>query len=67
LAIGEAVVEVTDQPHTGCAKFTQRFGLPAFRWVNTEAGMKLRLRGMNARVVQGGTIRPGDSVEKLPA
>lgn len=65
LQIGSAVIQVTDQPHTGCAKFTERFGLAAFRWVNTEAGMKLRLRGLNARVVEPGVVRPGDTVVKL--
>ena len=65
LALGTAVIEVTAQPHTGCAKFTQRFGLEAFRWVNTEAGQKLRLRGMNAKVVQAGVVRPGEAITKL--
>ncbi len=65
LAVGSAVIEVTDQPHTGCAKFQQRFGADARRWANTDAGKKLRLRGMNARVVQPGTIRRGDTVRKL--
>ena len=27
LGIGSAVLEVTDEPHTGCKKFTERFGL----------------------------------------
>lgn len=66
LAIGEAVVEVTDQPHTGCAKFRRRFGADAHRFVNTEEGLALRLRGMNTRVVQAGAIRPGDPITKLP-
>jgi MOSC domain len=65
LALGTAVIEVTDQPHTGCAKFTQRFGLDAFRYVNSDAGQSLRLRGLNAKVVQAGSVRPGDSVKKL--
>ena len=65
LAVGESVIEVTAKPHLGCAKFTRRFGLDAKRWVNSEAGMKLRLRGVNARVVQPGVIRVGDRVEKL--
>ena len=64
LALGTATIEVTDQPHTGCAKFTQRFGLDAFRWVNSEAGSKLRLRGLNARVVVPGVVRRGDAVTK---
>jgi MOSC domain-containing protein YiiM len=65
LAIGDAVIEVTDQPHTGCAKFAARFGAAALRFVNVGAGRELRLRGLNARVVQPGTIRAGDAVRKL--
>ena len=60
LAIGDAVIEVTDQPHTGCAKFTSRFGLDALRFVNSQEGRALNLRGINARVVVSGTIRRGD-------
>ncbi len=68
LAIGdEAVVELTEPPHTGCAKFVQRFGVDAQRFVNSPAGRSLRLRGANARVVAGGVIRPGDTVRRLPS
>lgn len=35
LAIGDAVIEVTDQPHRGCAKFSRRFGVEAHRFVNS--------------------------------
>lgn len=66
LRIGEAVVEVTDQPHTGCAKFVDRFGAPAMRFVNGGVGRELRLRGLNARVVVPGVVRQGDSVFKVP-
>ena len=65
LAIGTAVIEVTDQPHTGCAKFTQRFGLEAHRFVNSRDRADLHLRGINAKVVTPGTIRPGDDVTKV--
>lgn len=65
LALGSAVIEVTDQPHTGCAKFTRRFGLDAHRFVNSEVGKELHLRGINARVVQPGTVRQGDKVQKV--
>lgn len=57
-----AVVEVTPAPHTGCAKFVERFGAEAMRFVNSEAGRPLRLRGLNARVVVPGRVRPGDPV-----
>lgn len=65
LRIGSAVIEITDQPHKGCAKFIQRFGLDAHRFVNSELGTKLHLRGVNARVLAPGTIRSGDTVAKI--
>ncbi len=65
LAIGDAVVEVTAQPHTGCNKFSARFGTDAMRFVNSPIGKELRLRGLNARIVQAGKIRVGDIVKKI--
>ncbi len=65
LALGTAVIEVTDQPHTGCAKFTQRFGLDAHRWVNSPEGNLHHLRGINAKVVVAGTVRKGDTARKV--
>ncbi len=64
LAIGSAVLEVTAQPHTGCGKFVERFGLESMKFVNSPVGRELQLRGINARVVQGGTVRVGDTVRK---
>jgi hypothetical protein len=64
VAIGEAVIEVSREPHSGCKKFSHRFGVDALRFVNSEAGRKLRLRGLNARVVVPGAIRRGDPVYK---
>lgn len=57
-----AIIEVTDQPHTGCAKFIERFGADAMRFVNGRIGRGRRLRGLNARVVLAGQVRPGDLV-----
>lgn len=65
LEMGEAVIEVTDQPHTGCAKFTSRFGLDAMRFVNSDVGKELHLRGINAKVIRSGTVRAGDTVRKV--
>jgi MOSC domain-containing protein YiiM len=65
LEVGSAVLEVTDELHTGCAKFTDRFGSDAIRFVNKPPGRELRLRGMYARVVQRGIVRPGDTIRKL--
>lgn len=68
LAIGEvAVIEVTEQPHTGCAKFAARFGRDAHKFVWTDEAKSLRLRGLNARVVVPGVIRPGDPIAVLAA
>jgi MOSC domain-containing protein YiiM len=66
LAIGTAVVEVTDAPHLGCEKFTRHFGAEARELVNSPEGVALNLRGINTRVVQPGTIRRGDAVRKVP-
>jgi hypothetical protein len=65
LALGSAVIEVTDQPHTGCAKFSARFGGDAHRFVNTKQHRHLRLRGLNAKVVVPGTVRAGDEIRTL--
>ena len=67
LQIGSAVIEVTAKPHTGCARFTRRFGLAAHRWINGRAGKQHRLRGICARVVVAGTVTTGDVIVKLAA
>ena len=66
VAIGdEAVLEVSAKPHAGCKKFLARFGADALAFVNSEVGSRMRLRGLNARVVRGGDIRPGDVVRRI--
>ena len=65
LAMGEAVLEVTDQPHTGCAKFAARFGHDALRFISAPSRRALRLRGIYARVVTPGTVRTGDTIRKV--
>lgn len=65
LAIGDAVLEISAEPHTGCAKFAQRFGHPALRFISTPTGQALRLRGVNTRVIQSGPIRVGDAATRV--
>ena len=65
LFIGEAILEVTPVPHSGCKKFTARFGLEAMKFVNSPLGKELHLRGINAKVVQAGIIRTGDVAKKI--
>jgi MOSC domain-containing protein YiiM len=56
------VIEVTAEPHRGCGKFVRRFGVDAMRFVNSGVGRELNLRGINARIVGGGTVRAGDAI-----
>ncbi|MEO7319852.1 MAG: MOSC domain-containing protein [Chthoniobacteraceae bacterium] len=65
LSVGEAIIEITEPPHLGCAKFKERFGAAALAWANSPTGRELRLRGAHARVVTGGVIRVGDPIVKL--
>jgi len=64
LRVGQAVIEVTDSPHTGCSKFERRYGKAMRDLANSPEGMALRLRGLYARVVHEGEVRLGDPVTK---
>jgi hypothetical protein len=64
ISVGEAVVEISAEPHTGCAQFSARFGSEALKATNTERGRELRLRGANAMVVKPGVVRTGDQARK---
>ena len=63
--LGSAVLEVSALPHTGCHKFVSRFGVDAMKFVNSEVGKELCLRGINARVVQAGVVKKGDTAKKI--
>jgi MOSC domain-containing protein len=65
LAIGSAVIEVSDQPHLGCEKFAARFGQTARVFANSPEGTAVNFRGINTRVVRSGTVRVGDAVRTL--
>ncbi len=65
LALGSAVIEISDKPHRGCRKFAERFGQEALKFVNSPVGRDLRLRGLNAKVVVPGTVRVGDPIRRV--
>lgn len=65
IAIGSVVLEVSALPHTGCKKFVARFGMDAMKFVNSPVGRELCLRGINARIIQGGVIRVGNRAAKI--
>lgn len=62
LEVGTAVLEVSATPHLACGIFIHHFGREAAAFVNGRDGRRLRLRGVKARVVTGGTVRAGDKV-----
>jgi len=64
LTIGDAVVEVTEPPHTGCKKFAARFGKDAVVFVNAGLGKQHSFRGICAKVVESGDISVGDVARK---
>jgi MOSC domain-containing protein YiiM len=65
LTVGKALLEVTDLAHTGCGKFSERFGPDAVRYINAAERRSLHLRGLYARVLKAGTVRVGDVVQKV--
>ena len=65
LAIGSAILEVSAQPHSGCKKFSDRFGVEAMKFVNSPEGKRLHLRGINTKVIRPGVIHVGDTVRKI--
>jgi hypothetical protein len=68
LAVGtNAIIEISDQPHTGCGKFAKRYGNDARAFVNIKDRQPLHLRGRYARVVREGVVRTGDTVSKHTA
>lgn len=65
LQLGTAIVQVTEPPHRGCKKFAERFGPDAVRFVNSDAGRELNLRGINTKIVKAGIVKTGDIISKL--
>lgn len=65
IAIGSAVLEITEKPHTGCKKFAGHYGTDALKLIMSKYGRSQRWRGVNARVVQAGAAQTGDAVVKL--
>lgn len=64
LRLGSALLEVTDQPHTGCRKFVDRFGMAAMRFISAKERRMMNFRGIYARVIEAGTISVGDLVTR---
>jgi hypothetical protein len=65
LRLGEAVVEVTPEPHDGCRKFRSRFGADALRFVAQAPTRDCNLRGVYWTTVSAGAVAAGDGIEVL--
>ena len=65
VTLGSVEMEMTAEPHNGCAKFIERYGRDACVFVNTGVGKEHRLRGVYAKVVKDGTVRVGDRLRKV--
>jgi MOSC domain-containing protein YiiM len=65
LQLGAAILETTEKPHNGCAKFRQRFGADALRLTATPELRGLRLRGLYVKVVQAGSVALRDRIRVL--
>ena len=60
-SLGEAILEITPEPHIGCSKFAKRFGSDALRYTCVDPSRNIR--GVYAQVVQSGTISLNDRLE----
>ena len=65
LNLGEAVIEVSDQPHTGCKKFASRYGQEVKDYFDSPEGIRHNLRGVYATILQAGQVKIGDSLKKI--
>jgi MOSC domain-containing protein YiiM len=63
--VGGAMLTVTPMPHNGCRKFRARFGDDALRFVSLRGLRSRNLRGIYMRVVEGGEVSVGDSVDVI--
>jgi len=59
---GEALLQVTASPHDGCRKFGARFGPGGLRIVSDKRLRHLNLRGIYMKVLQEGSVKPGDPI-----
>ena len=63
IQVGQAIVEVTPEPHDGCLKFKDRFGQDALVFVSAPKSRSQNRRGVYWKVVEGGSIHVGDAIE----
>lgn len=62
MQVGEALIELSAKPHTGCKRFRDRFGDDAARVNAHPLFTGQRIRGALGRIVRDGQVRIGDPV-----
>jgi MOSC domain-containing protein YiiM len=62
LSIGDAELEISNDPHRPCRQFHSRFGATNVKKVVRANRVGKRARGVLARIVKAGTIRVGDRI-----
>jgi hypothetical protein len=65
LAVGTAVLRVSEVWNDACAKWKVRYGTDAFDWIRATGHQALRLRGVLCSIEKDGVIRLGDRVNVL--
>lgn len=65
LAVGTAVLRVSEVFNDSCAKWKVRYGAPAYDWVRHPDHRAYRLRGVLCSIEKDGVLRPGDAVNVL--
>jgi hypothetical protein len=63
--LGGAILQVSSEPHNGCSKFKQRFGVDALKITALKNNRSLRLRGIYVFVISSGQVTVGDSFVQL--
>lgn len=65
LAVGTAVLQVSEVFNDACVKWKARYGQAAYDWVRMPEHRALRLRGILCSIEQDGVIQTGDYLRKV--
>ena len=65
LRVGQALLEMTPEPHNGCLKFKARFGQDALKLVSDSVTRDQNLRGVYWKVIESGEVAIGDPIRLL--
>lgn len=65
LAVGEAVLRVSDEFNDGCVKWKARYGAAAKAWITAPGHPALRLRGILCAIEKDGWVAVGDPIKVI--